>query len=397
MEISLESLHETLPRTHQDNESSSRVSAIPTLGDVNTTIGRNPAYGSEDTAMGNYNHMDKPVHLTPAKGVSVSHFTTNDQITPATSVTGSSNTSTSSTTTTKTFTTTDGITTRSPEGGIEGAAIDNYTHMDNPTIRPIRRGPQLYLDTNDNTSQNSLPNDITSSCAPQGDNGVKDLHQTVIDANLGDKVAQVALGDMCKHGRGVNQNFETAMNWYMKAAEQGDPIGQCNVGVLYRDGLGVEQSDLVARHWFQESAKSQDPASQNNLGYMYQCGQGVDQNYIVAMNWYLESAKQGHAEALNNVGYMYQKGFGVVEDFSQAMEWYLKSVERGNPSAHLNVGWMYELGLGVPKKISKAIEWYKKAADLGKRSAKQCLDRLQQQGYDLETGKKRGLLAKWFK
>ena len=41
-------------------------------------------------------------------------------------------------------------------------------------------------------------------------------------AEQGDAVAQFNLGQMYRTGRGVQQNSETAVMWYTKAAEQGD-------------------------------------------------------------------------------------------------------------------------------------------------------------------------------
>ncbi|KAG0267981.1 hypothetical protein BGZ96_006830, partial [Linnemannia gamsii] len=89
----------------------------------------------------------------------------------------------------------------------------------------------------------------------------QDFAQTSASAALGDKDAQVALGDMYKDGTGVEQDYQAAMKWFLRAADQGDPVGQRKVGVLYEYGYGVTQ------------------------------------DYSTAMNWYLKSANQGNAQA----------------------------------------------------------------------------------------------------
>ncbi|KAF9132064.1 hypothetical protein BGW39_000859 [Mortierella sp. 14UC] len=355
---------------------------------TNTTIRRSPACGSEDTAMGNYTHID-PADLN------TSHSSINPNVASVSTATGTSSTSSIRT---KTTASTAGTAKQNPEGGLEGAAMDNYSHMDNPTARPLRRGPDIFLDANtganDKPSKPAFLNNSTSSRAPQNDTGVKDITQTVIDANLGNGDAQVALGDMYLYGEDVNQDFKAAMNWYMKAAEQEHAQGQCNVGVLYRDGLGVEQSFNTAEEWFQKSAERGNSTALNNLGFMRQQGQGkITQNYYMAMFWYRESEKQGGTIAQCNIGNLYQNGLGVLKNHSQAMEWYLKAAEQREPCAYICIGLLYETGLGVPKDIPKAIEWYKKAIDLEGPEVKRHLDRLHRQGYSLETGKKRWLLC----
>ncbi|KAF9118324.1 hypothetical protein BGX30_004654, partial [Mortierella sp. GBA39] len=85
-----------------------------------------------------------------------------------------------------------------------------------------------------------VPNTITTAAA------YSDLNQTTVRANLGDKDAQVALGDMYKDGLGVQKDYKAAMEWYLRAAEQGDAVGLRKVGVLYDYGYGVTQDYSTA-------------------------------------------------------------------------------------------------------------------------------------------------------
>ncbi|KAG0250244.1 hypothetical protein BGZ95_007265, partial [Linnemannia exigua] len=56
--------------------------------------------------------------------------------------------------------------------------------------------------------------------------------QTIRSTTLGDKEVQVALGDMYRGAKGVDQSYEVTVNWYLEATEQGDPIGQFKVGLF---------------------------------------------------------------------------------------------------------------------------------------------------------------------
>ena len=64
-------------------------------------------------------------------------------------------------------------------------------------------------------------------------------------ANEGDTQAMVTLGNLYYEGRGTAQDYQSAMNWYLRALpDNGDAFA--NIGVLYRDGLGVPQNLEIA-------------------------------------------------------------------------------------------------------------------------------------------------------
>ncbi|KAF9129958.1 hypothetical protein BGW39_003614 [Mortierella sp. 14UC] len=87
---------------------------------------------------------------------------------------------------------------------------------------------------------------------------------------LGHKEAQFALGDMYKEGQGgVPQDYQKAIIWYLKAANQGD-------------------------------ANAQDI-----LGFLYDRVRGVPRDFAEAIKWYRKAAEQGHIESLYSMGLMY--------------------------------------------------------------------------------------------
>jgi TPR repeat protein len=68
-------------------------------------------------------------------------------------------------------------------------------------------------------------------------------------AARGNPRAQAQLGFMYEYGRGVPQNYVTAVKWYQAAAEQGDADGQYFLGMMFEKGHGVPQSDTLAYMW----------------------------------------------------------------------------------------------------------------------------------------------------
>ncbi|KAG0253932.1 hypothetical protein BGZ95_006175, partial [Linnemannia exigua] len=209
---------------------------------------RNPVYGLENTAMDNYSHIDNPNVLK--------------NVYETTSQTGSQGVSIVNSISTNTATIGDTGKGRNPVYGLENTAMDNYSHIDNPALLPAPRAPQLYKDdeTTDvagvhrsvNTNQPRAPQKYMEAViAPTV---LEKYIQTMLDARLGDAASQVALGDMYKDGKGVQQDYQTAMDWYLMAAEQGNTDAYVSVGGLYLNGLCVQVDNVKAQSWYQKAA-----------------------------------------------------------------------------------------------------------------------------------------------
>ncbi|KAK3809657.1 MAG: hypothetical protein JOS17DRAFT_536814 [Linnemannia elongata] len=153
---------------------------------------------------------------------------------------------------------------RNPVYGLVEVAMENYSHIDHPDFRPKPRAPQFVptaeqvaergevaneatpnasninaepVNGNAKSTHNKSPNNAQIHRSPQDHTAVaaiKDISPIVVKASLGDARSQVELGDMYRTGDRIEQDFEVARHWYLKAANQGDPAGQCNLGHLYR-------------------------------------------------------------------------------------------------------------------------------------------------------------------
>ncbi len=75
----------------------------------------------------------------------------------------------------------------------------------------------------------------------------------------GDATPQFQLGWLYEQGYGAEKNYQTALEWYNRAAEQGYPYAQSAIGRMFRDGLGVAKDFRRARMWFSIAAASSDP------------------------------------------------------------------------------------------------------------------------------------------
>jgi tetratricopeptide (TPR) repeat protein len=90
-------------------------------------------------------------------------------------------------------------------------------------------------------------------------------------------------------------NFEEAVKWYRKAAEQGVAKAQFNLGWMYDNGEGFLPEDKVkAAKWYRKAVEQGSGNSAFNLGMMYETGEGVTQDYAEALKWFRK------AEELSN-------------------------------------------------------------------------------------------------
>ena len=79
------------------------------------------------------------------------------------------------------------------------------------------------------------------------------LRETYEKAKAGDMNAQYELGTCFMTGKGIHQDFEYAMEWLLKAADQGEPFAMYNIGILYSCGHGVKQNCSMAQLWFAQA------------------------------------------------------------------------------------------------------------------------------------------------
>lgn len=154
-------------------------------------------------------------------------------------------------------------------------------------------------------------------------------------ADLGSVDGQANLANCYYEGRGTDQDYFLARQWYTKAANGGNNYAATEVGKMDMDNNNYEE----AVKWFRKAAENGYADAQNRLGVRYSNGQGVIKDEEEAFRWFLKAAEQGHSKAQSNVGYCYYYGDGVSEDEDKAKEWLRKSAEQGD---ELAIKWLHE-------------------------------------------------------
>lgn len=236
----------------------------------------------------------------------------------------------------------------------------------------------------------------------------------------GDRLAEFYLGYMYKHGKGVAQDLEKAVEWYRKAAERGyvPAINDYAVATLEQSARFeekvtrsiksfVEGDEAVLRlkneaeflrknvreptvRFLQSLAEYGNPTTQFNLGilciYDYD---GLPEDLKKPEEWFQKAATQGHVPAQYYLARTYEEGLGgVTPDLEKAVEWYTKAAKRGEPDgpkarslgeafmrakratpgyapAQSRLAEMYREGKGVNQDLPKAFGLHHQAAVQG--------------------------------
>ena len=217
-------------------------------------------------------------------------------------------------------------------------------------------------------------------------------------AEQGDAVAQFCLAFMYKYGMGVPQNFQNAIEWYIKSAEQGYVPAQNDLGVMYsrllekkefpkweieKEGLEsvIMSYSVKSVERFTEAANQNNAIAQFNLALVeillaseYPEGsEGYLEWSQQALLWYKKAAEQDYDPAQSELAHIYLLGsYGVPKNHERAMELFIKAAtppnegvgiyKNGNVLAQHSLGTIYAEGIGVKQNYEEALKWYRKAA-----------------------------------
>eukprot|EP00468_Gymnochlora_sp_CCMP2014_P010657 CAMPEP_0167745092 /NCGR_PEP_ID=MMETSP0110_2-20121227/2959_1 /TAXON_ID=629695 /ORGANISM="Gymnochlora sp., Strain CCMP2014" /LENGTH=509 /DNA_ID=CAMNT_0007629695 /DNA_START=95 /DNA_END=1624 /DNA_ORIENTATION=- len=155
----------------------------------------------------------------------------------------------------------------------------------------------------------------------------------------------------------ANMTTSRIDHWHMIARDANNPEAMYNLGLCYYSGSGVSKNYETAYDWFSKAAEHGFADAKFNLGVMSQLGRGIGQSQEAAEEWYLDAANGNVSEACNNLGRMYQVGVLGKPDPMKAFKFYRKGAHLGNGDAMYNVALCYYKGMGTNKNIKETIDW----------------------------------------
>ncbi|KAF9163386.1 copper transport protein ctr1 [Actinomortierella ambigua] len=203
-----------------------------------------------------------------------------------------------------------------------------------------------------------------------------------------DTYAQLFLGWIYCHGRGIGKSERDSFWWYRKAANGGDVVAQILLARMYEHGQEiVSRNASKAATWYRRAADGGSAEAQLALGKMYTDGYGVKEDTSEAVRWYEKAAEQGHHEAQTILGQWFALGRGVIQSDEQALRWFTPAAEQGNPAAQTRLGHMYLDRYLLRRFVSGEDTWRTKLSVLLSGSLYEPVE---------QTNQNLGMAVKWF-
>ncbi|KAI1315844.1 mitogen-activated protein kinase kinase kinase 9 [Mortierella claussenii] len=160
------------------------------------------------------------------------------------------------------------------------------------------------------------------------------------------------MGEMYRHGYGVDQNEGEARRLHHDAAKGGFSRSQ----FLMAHGCAKAGHHSEAVYWYRMAAVGGDLDGQYNFGEMIYNGRGVPSDRKEGERWIRKAADRGNMYAVAAMGVVCID----LEEYSEAMQWCLKV---GTPISHYRIGVLYFYGRGTEPNCASAMKWFEKAAD----------------------------------
>ncbi len=153
-------------------------------------------------------------------------------------------------------------------------------------------------------------------------------------ADGGDSRAQFDLGTRHLNGvDGAQKDDVKALAYLRKAAEQGYQNAQFNLAWMYENGRGVPQDYPTAMLWYQKLADEGSAVGTRGVGWMHYNGWGVEKDLAKAVELYTRASDMGDANATFNLGKMAESGEGMSKSLDEAVAFYKKASEQGYKDA----------------------------------------------------------------
>lgn len=152
--------------------------------------------------------------------------------------------------------------------------------------------------------------------------------------------------------------------------EAGLTVAAHQLGKVYRDGIYVQQDADTAAQWFRRSADAGNNYSEYALGKLLLERGDTDDG----IRWLKRAAAQDNQYARYRLGKVYLTGDAVTKNVAAALEYLAAAAKQGNQYAQYTLGKLYLLGKEVEQDRDAAMQWFSLAAAQGNAYAQYFLD-----------------------
>jgi len=192
-------------------------------------------------------------------------------------------------------------------------------------------------------------------------------------AEEGNAGAQTLLGNLYRNGDGVQQDYEKAISWYMKAYRQGEIVADYWLKQLHIEGYGMFCKPEKFNEITLPLAREGYAPAQVSVCNAYIYGKcKLPKDFVKARGWCERAIEQGYSEAQHTLDVTIPEQEKITnKQLEQVKDYELKATQ-GDLDAHFKLGMLYSHGDvlgGIGKDNSKASYWFKKPAVSGNLEA----------------------------
>lgn len=169
-------------------------------------------------------------------------------------------------------------------------------------------------------------------------------------------------------------DYEKAIHWYEKSANNGDPVAKYSLAWLYLYKAEELKNQKDGFLWLKRAANDNYRLAQTLLSKIYyderyaiDC---VDKDIDRAIYWMEKSYESGDPSATYDLGFIYLEKDESEECTEKAINWFKKGAEKGNINCKEYLGYAYSNEERIGIDIKKSIEYYENAVESGSVFAK---------------------------
>lgn len=189
-------------------------------------------------------------------------------------------------------------------------------------------------------------------------------------ADMGEPSAQTFMGIFISGGlHGFAEDQTEALHYFMKGAQGGSAHSQLRLADAYIAGELIQPNYEKAIEYYRKAAEQDLMEACERLGVFCKTDTYNHKDDAEAFKWNMKAATLGSATGAYLAGSALMFGEGVELNYEQARVALSAAAEAGNEGAQYLYGMMLDRALGGDRDQLSAIEWLEKAADLGNESA----------------------------
>ena len=184
-----------------------------------------------------------------------------------------------------------------------------------------------------------------------------------------DSDAQLRLGKLYYHGKGVTRNWDRAFELFLQSAKAGNSKALSWVADCCQYGEGTDVDLAQAEYFYKAAIEKGDAEAELSLGRLY----NEQERYSEAADMFEKASMHGVEGADYELAMCYSLGIGVARNDEKAFYLFKRAALDNDSEAWMKLGQAYQYGKGTKTDLEEAFSCYETAASLGNREAREIL------------------------